>query len=1229
VVKFLSGGQRDGERIPLCTYWRNDLTTDTSEDVAVLEGTGEEFPQLGKGQDSAIGDFSGQCIANAFFNREDITCFNDGDCDGEGKCLPCSKYTYGGMRMAISHSPPIEILKNFDKGLTDIDLLSPNLVRFPPSAINQVDQDQLPYHILIRNIQAVIDKCCHWNVGDGLPSEFFLAPIITGPENKRVLDVNGNPANLDGIIVTHPEFPDTVGTFFPVGTVVVAGFKDQPSFYLEPRTGLFKPGDGVIFKTNVNSPSSEARTLAISSSAVVFDTVNAANFSFTTAANLALIDQNFLDNATFTANADVIEAAQAKSDASTAKAEAAEAAAEASQTLGQEANDLVGEVLAATVSDDIFAASKDLADTLDELAEQAVISSINAGADDASAYSATAAGQLRRLARQLRFSAFGAETKCEFAFEDNNVAKQWNLPEDGTLPCNGVRTDCDFYTGAKWLFATDEKMELGQPITGDQLQEVRARSDDFVRFPDPAKEFESRFSTPFIWAFKEYRDVFSTPRIEDMELYRPKLLFGRGTPGVEWETILMDKITVTNFEDFAVSKEQSKIQPGSPSLDLGFPPQFPLVITQPVVPSNVRLKITHPRRDDLPFIYRTWSPAKNKISLFGTGSADAAIFIVNNTALQNRNRYHNFLGTRNFTEIVSSLPDTPTFNNTFAFDLRQIFQDLEEEQSLNTSAAPLGFARVGITREGAWQSIRQIDLVHNQINEIFVFLLIDDLRFIFDSTKIDYRFLHAVMAQTKFEATDFTINDTAGSSQMGSSVQNVVDGAIIEAEMRQTAGTEAVSIAQAYYGLRFKSRNLRQSTLTVVQDLEVQERIGALVDDGFNLVPIESEASNLITRVGYKVVQYRKVITVKDWYVIDNCGNIMLRIEDLDLHRVLPLPDQSGTQKRLTNVLVNGGVKGTVEAQWALEKVTLKFRGESKDLGQVIRDADGIGLPANYVVVGPKADSNEVNAFGRPEIGEDSITIEVTFLASQTAGLASLDSEPAPAELDEEVVEDNFNFDNLLISTNISEGTGTSFTAGSTSRPDDIERDQQDYVFIFKDSDGRPIGRKITRFMVLYYGLSVVAVEIVYAWRGSCTTYALFPDFNLELGSDSGQLSQQPKGVTDADDLFLQGPFSVKQNSLGTKPPCLSAPSCGDHDFRNIGVIQIEFNTIVISEEFPQGKAFFPSAGQQVPVGLSSISSRPGEVFLKRQGPLWYPYDACEQSRYDFKTGGSVTYRLY
>ena len=246
----------------------------------------------------------------------------------------------------------------------------------------------------------------------------------------------------------------------------------------------------------------------------------------------------------------------------------------------------------------------------------------------------------------------------------------------------------------------------------------------------------------------------------------------------------------------------------------------------------------------------------------------------------------------------------------------------------------------------------------------------------------------------------------------------------------------------------------------------------------------------------------------------------------------------------------------------------------------------------------------------------------MTFLRPQTAGFTKDDPQQSEPELTgTEVVKDNFYDDNFVFITNDIETSSPNFTAGSSSRPNDIQRNQQDYVFVFHDLEGRPIGRKVTRFMVMYYGLSAIPIEIAYQWQGSCTTYALSPDFDLRLGGEGGGVEVQPKGVTDVEELVLGD--NISPLLIGATK-CTHTPSCGDHEFASIGGVRLEFETVVTTEAFPRGKAFYPSAGQAVPAGLSSKVFRPGSPFLIRHGPMWYPYDTCEQSRYDFKTRGPL-----
>jgi hypothetical protein len=1261
VVKFLSGSQFTGDAVPLCTFWRNDLKTDPDKELSEIESTGSTFANADEGQNSSIGNFNGQCIANAFFPKSTITCFNDGDCNGEGKCLPCSRYRSGGMKMAISHSPPTEALKFFAKGLTDDEIKSPNLVRFPASAAQATTQGQLPYHILLRNIQAEIAKCCRWNADTGVPGAFFLAQIKTGPDTISVVNAQGENVTIKGITVKNDAFPDEVGTFFPAGTVVVAGWEDQPSFFLEPRTGLIKPGDGVIYNFTTGegvtetSSSIKAKTLASNSNTIVTSAVQAAGFACNTAASEASRQASFFNSAFNTNDPATIAAANAKLTAFNALATSSCEAANETPTVGQECITLIAAVIEATDSATLKTKGEALTVKLTELAD--LVETAGAGTTGTAAAQATKQVRLLRIqARQLAFSATGGSTRCEFFFDDNNIAQAWNAPTDGSLPCNGVRTDCQFYTGKKWKFATDEKMEHGRPILAEQIQEIRYRSENWSRFSDPEEEFKNRFSTPFVWAFKDYVDVSGEPDPSDpnqMLLFRPKVIFGRETAFSNYQQIRMTKVAIEDLsaDEFDVSRSTSRTQPGSEGLNEdNVAPPFPNTIAQPVVPTATRLEITHPANNDAsPFIYRMWTPDKNKITLFGTASPDQTIYIINRTALENRTRYLLKFGERNFFDVPNDLPFLPDFVGLTATKLLEITDELSNEKATNSdTTAPLGYTEVVSGLDGFWQSIQEIDLVHNKVNEIYAFLIQNETSIITDKTKIDCRFLHSIVSQDSFTGIDFSIGNLgANSNRLGTNSEDTAQQGEITATPRQLMGEEQEPVAfeSGYYAWRFIDRGLIFGTLNADNDLQGQNPIA---DRASTFLVTEAAPSEFIVNVGYHVVEFEvkeQTVVGTDWRTIGDCGTIMLSLPDPNVNRVLPLPNQQGAQTPLTGILRNGGTTGSEIAQWGLTEVTLRTvdaagASVTKNLVQFYRDPDGFGLPANYVVLGPGPDAED--QFGRPDPESDTITVSYKYIRGQSTAQEGSTTEglgnqrppvTPPGSISATAINTNFHKDNLRAhkhSISFDAGGGTNsdatvFNFGGNELNTRISDDQQDYVFVFKDSEGRPIGKKYMRFYVLYYNLACINVEIFYRWAASCTTYALIPDLFLRIGDGGGTTTAGPDATDDPADDRLSLGFRIA-NLLGDRD-CVHQPNCGDHEFIKFGPLRREFEVIVNIDQGegqpPIQKANFPSAGGPIE-GEIVTSDRPGTQFLRRHGPMWYPYNTCERPRYQFNTNGPL-----
>lgn len=84
------------------------------------------------------------CTANKYFPEADISCFNEGNCNGFGTCRGCSKYDQGGLKIDESN------------GLGE--------------------KTQTPINLRLYNIRAKIQTCCNW---EGAPVDFHKGPATT------------------------------------------------------------------------------------------------------------------------------------------------------------------------------------------------------------------------------------------------------------------------------------------------------------------------------------------------------------------------------------------------------------------------------------------------------------------------------------------------------------------------------------------------------------------------------------------------------------------------------------------------------------------------------------------------------------------------------------------------------------------------------------------------------------------------------------------------------------------------------------------------------------------------------------------------------------------------------------------------------------------------------------------------------------------------------------------
>ena len=203
----------------------------------------------------------------------------------------------------------------------------------------------------------------------------------------------------------------------------------------------------------------------------------------------------------------------------------------------------------------------------------------------------------------------------------------------------------------------------------------------------------------------------------------------------------------------------------------------------------------------------------------------------------------------------------------------------------------------------------------------------------------------------------------------------------------------------------------------------------------------------------------------------------------------------------------------------------------------------------------------------------------------------------------------------------------------NTSENTPITQEQQEYVWVLEDSEGRPIGRKYSRMLLMYNSMAAISVEIFYSWASTCVLYALLPDLYLSVGRDSGELLVEPKATVDISEMNLG--FRLYGETLGEKE-CIHKANCGTHDYFPFGPTRREFEVVILRTqgvpgdpdtvtEFDNGgKAFYPNAGQALPNFPEGalISFLPGTQWLLKHGPMWYPYIECERPRYNEITLG-------
>lgn len=86
-----------------------------------------------------------------------------------------------------------------------------------------------------------------------------------------------------------------------------------------------------------------------------------------------------------------------------------------------------------------------------------------------------------------------------------NTTSSWTTPftteNQCAYGCNGAKPECPYYTGPRWSYCIDSKMEHGGKISAAQIMELRYYSANWMSMANPYEEWTKRFKDPVIWAW--------------------------------------------------------------------------------------------------------------------------------------------------------------------------------------------------------------------------------------------------------------------------------------------------------------------------------------------------------------------------------------------------------------------------------------------------------------------------------------------------------------------------------------------------------------------------------------------------------------------------------------------------------------------------------------------------------------------------------------------------------
>lgn len=626
-------------------------------------------------------------------------------------------------------------------------------------------------------------------------------------------------------------------------------------------------------------------------------------------------------------------------------------------------------------------------------------------------------------------------TQCIYG----SLADRWRTPEiladynaDFDLPCNGAKPECLYYTGINWEYCIDDKMQEGDEILAAQVQELRYWSDEWSDYTNPYDVFRGRFVDPDIYAW------FYNTETGRGKFYSvpPGETTGEETdyPVPDQPTLpILDK-TVVDLDDGEISASKRVPTTGTKAVEGS--PQFPTLITALQGSVPLRPRIFFPYKD---YVHKYWTPDGAKVTVIGDARIGSTIYIVNDKihkvpAQVKVAQAKEAVGT-SLSTAERELLDIVIEN--FLTEIKTYFSD--------------DYVEISPDATSGYFLHEAVDVVQDSEQDIYVFVD-DGTNYQFASVNFESKFYHNFPIQTRFDAQSWT--------------EDYVWNGTAEGIFHQGAGRTTVAkffwrwgdLAQTYSPL-VGFGNLNYHSYRIVKTEEVEFE----VDDA-------------------------------DWWPLTSCGEVLVRIDDLDINRV------EGWE--ITSAIIEDD-DDTIELE-------ASYPSNLSSLNEY--------FPANHVVLESKSDQ-KVKQFVK---SETTLTIKYRRLEERP---------------NSETVGENEEIVYPSAGSNIALSDTTRYTSYFSDTNWDIENIyewQPIFKAFFREEDGRIVGAKTFKLLIQTKEIKCRDYEINYIWNANYTLKKWHP--SIWCGdTEAISFSESVEGT------------SVRSNT----------PLCGDHDLGHFYQINI------------------------------------------------------------------------